>query len=48
MEIEFSLRALDDLSKWKKSGNKIAQQKITELAQSILITPFEGWVNRNL
>jgi toxin YoeB len=42
MEIEFSLRGLDDLSKWKKSGNKIAQQKITELTQSILITPFEG------
>jgi toxin YoeB len=42
MEVEFSQRALIDLEKWKKSGNKKAQQKITELTQSILKTPFEG------
>jgi toxin YoeB len=42
MEIEFSLKALADLLEWKKSGNKRVQQKITELTNSILQTPFEG------
>jgi len=42
VEIEFSLRALNDLEKWRKSGNKKIQQKITELTNSILATPFAG------
>jgi len=42
MEIEFSPRALIDLEKWKKSGNILAQRKITDLTNSILITPFKG------
>lgn len=42
MEIELSPRALNDLEKWRKSGNKKIQQKITELTNSILETPFKG------
>ena len=42
MEIEFSPRALIDLEKWKKSCNILAQRKITDLTNSILITPFKG------
>ncbi len=42
MEIELSPRALNDLVKWKKSGNKRIQQKITDLSNSILETPLEG------
>ena len=42
MEIEFSLRALNDLDKWRKSGNTKIQHKITELSNSILKTPFDG------
>jgi toxin YoeB len=42
MEIEFSQRALNDLAKCRKSGNKKVQQKITALTNSILDSPFEG------
>ena len=35
-------RAQADLSYWKKSGNKIIQQRISKLIQSISETPFEG------
>lgn len=42
MEIEFSPKALLDLESWKKSGNKKAQQKITDLTKSILLTPLQG------
>jgi toxin YoeB len=42
MEIDLSPRAINDLAKWKKLGNKTVQQKITDLTKSILITPFEG------
>ena len=42
MEIEVSQRAAADIARWKKSGNKKVQQKITELTISILNTPFEG------
>jgi toxin YoeB len=42
MEIEFSLRALNDLEKWKRSGNKKIQSKISELTHSILENPFQG------
>ncbi|MEO6979645.1 MAG: type II toxin-antitoxin system YoeB family toxin [Mucilaginibacter sp.] len=42
MEIELSQRAIADIEKWKKSGNKKVQEKITALTTSILSTPFEG------
>lgn len=42
MEIEYSPTAKNDLEFWKKSGNKKIQNKITELLQSIIDTPFLG------
>jgi toxin YoeB len=42
VEIDISPRAMSDLAKWKKSGNKKVQQKITDLTKSILATPFHG------
>ena len=35
-------RALDDLAYWKRSGNKIIQQRITKLINSISENPFQG------
>lgn len=42
MEIIYTDRAIDDISYWKKSGNKTVQNKITKLLKSIEVTPFEG------
>lgn len=42
MEIIYTNRAVDDISYWKKSGNKSIQSKITKLLKSINETPFEG------
>ncbi|HEY0244893.1 MAG TPA: Txe/YoeB family addiction module toxin [Mucilaginibacter sp.] len=42
MEIEMSPRALTDLEKWRKSGNKQVKKRITDLTNSILETPFGG------
>jgi toxin YoeB len=42
MEIIFSPNAIEDLAYWKKSGNKIIQNKIQQLLRSIQETPFEG------
>ena len=42
MEVKFSPQALNDLAHWKRSGNKKAPQKITELTNSILKDPFNG------
>jgi toxin YoeB len=42
VEIIFSERALLDLEKWRKSGNKKAQRKITDLTNAILVSPFRG------
>jgi toxin YoeB len=42
VEIEFSQRAIADIEKWKKSGNKRIQEKITDLTNSVLKTPFSG------
>ena len=42
MEIVYLPQALDDLKFWRKSGNKPAQKRITELLESIEQTPFEG------
>lgn len=42
MEIIYTDRAVEDISFWKKSGNKSVQNKITKLLKSIEKTPFEG------
>ena len=42
MEIELSPTALADLEKWKKSGNKKIQKRITELTNAIIQTPYNG------
>jgi len=42
MEIIFSPKAVEDLSYWKKSGNKIIQKKIQQLILAIQENPFEG------
>jgi len=36
MEIIYSLKALEDISFWKKSGNKTVQDKISELISDIV------------
>ena len=33
---------MEDISYWKKSGNKSVQNKITQLLKSIEETPFDG------
>jgi toxin YoeB len=45
MEIEFTKNALKDLKYWKKSKNKKAQQRITELLIEITEHPFSGTGN---
>ena len=42
MEVIFAPKALEDLKYWKKSGNKIIQNKIQELILAIQGNPFEG------
>lgn len=42
MEISFTNRALADLDFWKKAGNKSVQNKIEQLIQSIIISPYNG------
>jgi len=42
IKVTYLPRALADLEYWKKSGNKILQQRISKLIQSISETPFEG------
>ena len=42
MEIIFSLKALEDISYWKKSGNKAVQEKISALIDDILKHPYTG------
>lgn len=42
MEIEFTLKAEEDVDFWKKSGNKLIQKKIRKLLESIKKNPFEG------
>ncbi len=42
MEITYTDRAVNDISYWKKSGNKSVQNKITNLLKSIQETPYEG------
>ncbi|MES2266752.1 MAG: Txe/YoeB family addiction module toxin [Bacteroidota bacterium] len=42
MEVIFSPRAVEDLKFWKRSGNKIIQQKIEKLIVAIQENPYEG------
>lgn len=42
MEIIYSLKALDDINFWKKSGNKGVQEKISALIEDILQHPYSG------
>jgi len=42
MEIIYSLKALEDISYWKKSGNKAVQEKISALIDDIVMHPFTG------
>jgi len=42
MEIEFTLKATEDVEFWKKSGNKVVLKKIRNLLDSIQETPFGG------
>ncbi|MFZ5553526.1 MAG: Txe/YoeB family addiction module toxin [Bacteroidota bacterium] len=42
MEVVLLPVALDHLEYWKKSGNKKAQARITELIKDILQHPFSG------
>jgi toxin YoeB len=42
MEIEFTLKAEEDVDFWKRSGNKLIQKKIRKLLESIKKNPFEG------
>lgn len=42
MEIEFTLKAEEDVDFWKKSGNKVMLKKIRKLLENIQQTPFEG------
>jgi toxin YoeB len=42
MEIEFTLKAKDDVDFWRKSGNKAVLKKIRMLLDSVQDTPFKG------
>lgn len=42
MEIIYSIKALNDLSYWKKSGNKAVQEKISALILDIIKHPNTG------
>ena len=42
MEIEFTLKAKEDVDFWKKAGNKVILKKIRNLLDSVQDTPFEG------
>ena len=42
MEIIYSLKAIDDIQIWKRSGNKKIMSRISEIISSIEIDPFTG------
>ncbi len=42
MEIEFTLKAKEDVDFWKKSGNKVILKKIRSPLESIKEKPLEG------
>jgi len=42
MEVKYSVKALEDLDYWKKSGTKAELDKISTLIYSIEKHPFDG------
>ena len=42
MEIEFTLKAEEDVVFWKRSGDKVMLKKIRKLLENIQESPFEG------
>ncbi len=42
MEIIYSLKAIDDIQFWKRSGNKKIMSRISEIISSIEYDPFTG------
>lgn len=42
MEIVYTEKAIEDLSYWKKIGNKVVQKRITQLISGIEDNPFKG------
>ena len=42
MEIEYTLKAQEDLVYWKKNNNILILKKIRTLIESIIETPFLG------
>lgn len=42
MEVVYKDKALGDIRFWKKSGQKIIQNKITKLIEDILEHPYTG------
>lgn len=42
MEIILLPKAENDLSQWQKSGNKAILKKITQLLETIMVTPYLG------
>jgi toxin YoeB len=42
MEVIYAPKAFKDIKYWKKSGNKVVQNKISELIEDIKKHPFEG------
>jgi toxin YoeB len=42
MEIIYTPRAVEDLKYWKRSGNKIIQNKIQKLIDAIQENPYQG------
>lgn len=42
MEIIYSEKAIEDLSSWKKSGDKVSQKKISDLLRDIKEHPYTG------
>ena len=42
MEVIYSLKALEDISYWKKTTNKAVQKKISALIDDILLHPYTG------
>ncbi len=42
MEIVYSTQAIEDISYWKRSGNKAVQEKISALINDIAKHPYTG------
>jgi len=42
MEIIYSIKALEDIAYWKRSGNIAVQRKISALLDDIIAHPYSG------